>query len=254
VPNDSETREPRISRLAQPDLMVMKKGPSSVASVAEARVPAPVRIGIGGGSQHSSAFVQLYYAIEARRTNGEPLVVQFIAPSGGNGVSTVASGYARVAADDCADPVLFVDCAGFEPGRAVNSVEPPTLIEVLRHGLPLSDATMPVRDARNLCWARLGPGPRPLLSMGADRLQTLLDMLRSHHPIIVLDSPPANSPEAAALSRYCDGTVMVVQAGRTRQTDIEAAKVLIERLGGQTVGVVLNRERSVLPRWMGRRR
>jgi protein-tyrosine kinase len=252
VPNDSETREPRVSRLATPDLMVMKK-PSQVQTVTDSRAVAPARVGIGAGTQHAPAFVQLYYAIEARRTTNDPLVVQFIAPTSGNGASTVASGYARVAADDCADPVLFVDCAGFEPGRNVNSVEPPTLVEVLRHGLPLSDATMPVRDARNLSWARLGPGPRPLLSMGADRLQTLLDMLRTHHPVIVLDSPPADSPEAAALSRYCDGTVLVVEAGRTRQTEIEAAKTLIERLGGQTVGVVLNRERSVLPRWMGRR-
>jgi Mrp family chromosome partitioning ATPase len=78
-------------------------------------------------------------------------------------------------------------------------------------------------------------------------------MLRTHHPVIVLDSPPADSPEAAALSRYCDGSVLVVQAGRTRQAEIETAKTLIERLGGQTVGVVLNRERSVLPRWMSRR-
>jgi hypothetical protein len=133
--------------------MVMKK-PSQVANVAEPRVPGPVRVGIGGGVQHAPAFVQLYYAIEARRTTTDPLVVQFIAPSSGYGVSTVASGYARVAADDCADPVLFVDCAGFEPGRNVNSVEPPTLVEVLRHGLPLSDATMPVRDRARCCrWA-----------------------------------------------------------------------------------------------------
>jgi Mrp family chromosome partitioning ATPase len=123
----------------------------------------------------------------------------------------------------------------------------------MRRGLPLSDAITPARDAKNLLWARLGPGERPLLALGADRLQSMLDMLRTNHPVIVLDTPPAEAPESAAVSRYCDGSVLVVAAGRTRQWEIEHAKALLERLGGQTVGVVLNRERSLLPRWMGRR-
>ncbi len=249
MPNDTETKPPRTARLAPPDLTSQ----NSVQTIDESRPLAPMRVGIGSALQHDPSFIQLYYAIEARRTSNDPLVIQFIAPGSGNGASTVASGYARVAAEDCAEPVLYVDCAGYEPRRNAKGVEAPTLIEVMRHGLPLTDATMPVRDTRNLSWARLGPGPRPLLAIGADRLQSLLDMLRNHHPVIVLDSPPADSPEAAALSRYCDGTVLVVQAGRTRQTEIDAAKTLIERLGGQTVGVVLNRERSVLPRWLSRR-
>jgi sulfur carrier protein ThiS len=45
---------------------------------------------------------------------------------------------------------------------------------------------------------------------------------------------------------------MVVAAGQTKQWEIESAKSLLERLGGQTVGVVLNKERSVVPRWLGR--
>ena len=83
-------------------------------------------------------------------------------------------------------------------------------------------------------------------------MQALLDMLRANYPVIVLDTPPTEAPESAAVSRYCDGSVLVVAAGRTRHWEIEAAKSLLERLGGQTVGVVLNRERSVLPRWLGR--
>lgn len=251
MPNDTETGQTRVSRLSTPELITLRKT-SQVPDVADQRAVGPVRVGIGAVARHEPAFVQLYYAIEARRTSNAALVVQFISPTPGAGASTVASGYARVAADDCADPVLYVDCGGAELRRK-DAIDAPTLFDVMRHDLPLSDAAMPVRDVRNLCWARLGPGPRPLLSMGADRLQSVLDTLRSHHPIIVLDSPSADSPEAAALSRYCDGTVLVVEAGRTRQIEIEAARTLIERLGGQTVGVVLNRERSVLPRLRGRR-
>jgi Mrp family chromosome partitioning ATPase len=83
-------------------------------------------------------------------------------------------------------------------------------------------------------------------------MQAMLDTLRTNHPVIVLDTPPTEAPESAAVSRYCDGSVLVVAAGRTRQWEIENAKALLERLGGQTVGVVLNRERSILPRWLSR--
>jgi Mrp family chromosome partitioning ATPase len=184
-----------------------------------------------------------------------PLVVQFVSPTSGTGASTVASGYARVAADDHAQPVLYIDCNGSpakQRGRATEA-STATLFDALRRGLPLSDAVSPARDAKNLMWARLGPGERPLLALGGDRLQSMLDMLRADHPVIVLDTPPTEAPESAAASRYCDGSVLVVAAGRSRQWEIENAKSLLERLGGQTVGVVLNRERSVLPRWLGRR-
>ena len=155
---------------------------------------------------------------------------------------------------DCAQPVLYIDCNGTypKPRRGAAEMQPPTLFDVLRRGLPLTDAITPARDAKNLLWARLGPGERPLLALGGERLQSLLDMLRSTYPVIVLDTPPTEAPESAAVSRYCDGSVLVVAAGRTRHSEIENAKSLLERLGGQTVGVVLNRERSVMPRWLGR--
>lgn len=253
-----------MNRLSTPELTILRKSApatsatshgSSVTTAAEEGAVAPVRIGIGAIARHHPSFVQLYYAIEARRTSAMPLVVQFVSPTPGTGSSTVASGYARVAADDCAQPVLFIDCNG-TPAKSRSrdkSVPGPSLFDALRRGLPLSEAIRPARDSKNLVTARLGPGERPLLSLGGDRLQSILDMLRPVHPVIVLDTPPTDAPESAAVSRYCDGSVLVVAAGRTRQWEIEAAKSLLERLGGQTVGVVLNRERSLLPRWMGRR-
>jgi Mrp family chromosome partitioning ATPase len=242
-----------VNRLSTPELTILRK-PTPVATTSEEHALAPVRIGIGSISKHHPSFVQLYFAIEARRTSAMPLVVQFISPTAGTGASTVASGYARVASDDSAQPALYIDCnAAPTPARGQKpETSVPTLFDALRKGLPLSEAMVPARDAKNLLWARLGPGERPLLTLGGDRLQSMLDMLRANHPVIVLDTPPTDAPESAAVSRYCDGSVLVVAAGRTRQWEIENAKALLERLGGQTVGVVLNRERSILPRWLSR--
>jgi hypothetical protein len=249
---NNDTTEPRAIEASTPELTVLRK-PSQSPAIAELRSIGPVRIGIGEMSRHDPAFVQLYYAIEARRTSAMPLVLQFAAPAAGAGTSTVASGYARVAADDSAQPVLFIDCTANVARRRGAGTDTLTLVDALRRDLPLREAISPVGDARNLLWARLAAGPHPLLSLGGDRLQALLDMLRADYAVVVLDTPPTQTPEAAAVSRYCDGSVLVVAAGRTRQSEIEAAKSLIERLGGQTVGVVLNRERSLLPKWLGGR-
>jgi Mrp family chromosome partitioning ATPase len=243
-----------VNRLSNPELTILRKSAPAVQTQEDHSV-VPVRIGIGAISRHHSSFVELYYAIEARRTSAMPLVVQFISPTPGAGASFVASGYARVAADDCSQPVLYIDCNPSVPVRSRRGAAEspkPTLFDALRKGLPLTDAITPARESKNLLWARLGPGDRPLLALGGDRLQSMLDMLRANHPVIVLDTPPTEAPEAAAVSRYCDGSVLVVAAGRTKQWEIENAKALLERLGGQTVGAVLNREPSVLPRWLGR--
>lgn len=245
-----------MNRLSTPELTILRK-PNGVSGPVEENAVAPVRIGIGAISRHHSSFVQLYYAIEARRTSAMPLVIQFTSPTPGTGATTIASGYARVAADDCAQPVLFIDCNANMtalPGRGRNRPQEapaPTLFDTFRRGLPLSDAIRPARDAKNLLWARLAPGDRPLLALGGDRLQQMLDMLRANYPVIVLDTPPTDAPEAAAVARYCDGSVLVVEAGKTRQWEIENAKALLERLGGQPVGAVLNRERQLVPRWLG---
>jgi Mrp family chromosome partitioning ATPase len=244
-----------VNRLTNPELTILRKPNAAVQSVEENAV-APLRIGIGAIARHHSAFVELYYAIEARRTSAMPLVVQFISPTPGAGASFVASGYARVAADDCAQPVLYIDCnamRGKPPRRGAGEASTLTLHDALRRGLPLSDAVVAAKDTKNLMWTRLAPGDRPLMALGGDRLQSMLDMLRGNYPVIVLDTPSTEAPESAAVSRYCDGSVIVVAAGRTKQWEIENAKALLERLGGQTVGAVLNREPGVLPRWMGRR-
>jgi Mrp family chromosome partitioning ATPase len=243
-----------VNRLSNPELTILRK-PTSAVQPTEEQAVVPVRIGMGAIARHHSSFVELYYAIEARRTSAMPLVVQFISPTPGAGVSFVASGYARVAADDCSQPVLYIDCNAAPPKPRRAPPEPPasTLYDALRRGLPLNDAIVAAREARNLLWARLAPGERPLMALGGDRLQSMLDMLRGTYPVIVLDTPSTDAPESAAVSRYCDGSVIVVAAGRTKQWEIENAKALLERLGGQTVGAVLNRELGVLPRWMGGR-
>lgn len=203
----------------------------------------------GAVTTHHPAFMQLYYALEARRTGSMPFVVHFVSPSPHAGVSTVTSGYARVAADAGARSVLFIDASYHPETGATGPSETPTLVDAFVSNRPLASAIVPARNAQNLLWTRLYDSPDTLLNLGMNRLHALLDMLRTQHSLVVLDCASLMSPQAAAVSRYCDGSVLVVAAGITTQLEIGAAQRRIEQLGGQVVGLVLNRERGRASRW-----
>jgi hypothetical protein len=193
-------------------------------------------------------FERLFYAVEALRAGDRPVVLQFTGVAGAEGVTTVASGFARAAAAGHSRPVLFLDGhlgAATGPG--------PGLIEACRQGRPLAACLAAVEGLPNLRWGRLARGSVGVAGRDAAEIRALLDLARQDHPVVVLDSPGVGvSPVSAALSRLCDGTVLVVQAGKTKAAAIRAAKAEIERFGGQVVGAVLNRQREAAPRWLAR--
>ena len=186
-----------MNRPANPELTILRKS-APVVQASEEHAIAPIRIGIGSISRHHPSFVQLYYAIEARRTSAMPLAVQFISPTPGTGASTVASGYARVAADDCAQPVLYIDCNGTypKPRRGAAEMQPPTLLDVLRRGLPLTDVAdvaAAARDSKTFAIdftlpesgraPNLLPGDREDMNLSAVRRLTCLTAARGRSAI-----------------------------------------------------------------------
>jgi cellulose biosynthesis protein BcsQ len=192
-----------------------------------------------GRARHHPAFVQLYYALEARRTEEPSIVLQFIAPSAGAGTTTIASGYARVAAAEQSRPVLYIDCSGgpVSPPRS----EPPSLHEVYCRDSRIREPVAPASETDNLGWARLCAGLQPLLQVSGEHFRVILEELRSRYSVIILDCPAATSPDAAALARFSDGTVLVAATASTRESEIQRARRLIQYLGGQIAGLVLNR-------------
>ena len=132
---------------------------------------------------HHPSFVQLYYALEARRTSSTAsMVVQFVSPSRGAGVSTVASGYARVAAAGRPAPVLFVDASCRPSKNDFAGSNTCTLIEAFEDGGGFGEAIVPAKNTDNLLWARLSSHPDDLLGLGGDRLQDLVKSIGHQAP------------------------------------------------------------------------
>ena len=228
------------------------------AEVVSSRCPdldgTPIEVLAAGGRGRMGdlppEFERLFYAVEALRAGDRPIVLQFTSVAGAEGVTTVASGFARAAAAGHSRPILFLDChLDRAPGAVPGSSR--GLIEACRQGRPFAASVAAVEGLPSLRWGRLAEGSVTVAGRDASEIRALMELARQNHPVVVLDSPGiGTSPVSAALSRFCDGTVLVVQAGRTHAAAVRAAKAEVERFGGQVVGAVLNRYREAAPRWL----
>ncbi|PKN82206.1 MAG: hypothetical protein CVU47_03810 [Chloroflexi bacterium HGW-Chloroflexi-9] len=89
----------------------------------------------------------------------------------------------------------------------------------------------------------LPPNPSELL--GSSRMQEVLDWLRAHFDIVLLDSPPALVvTDASVLATLVDGIVIVARAGKTRRGALRATVEELAQSGRPIAGFVLNRVRS----------
>ncbi len=241
----------------------------------------------------------LYFAIEATRRDDRALIVQFVGATGGEGVSTLAAGFARQSARDSQSSILLVDCdtgtrptrqdsaeagqpgagqagagqagagqagaaTGTKEGSSKDGAKPmeqapplPSLLTMFMAGRPLKGALAPVgedgsRNGRsNIRYAQLGKGADAELDLRM--LGAFAEALRGSFSVVVLDCPPiAVSPLATVLARIADGTIIVAAAGQTRRRRLQHTVTEISRMGGQVVGLVLNRQRDWLPAWLRR--
>ena len=76
-------------------------------------------------------------------------------------------------------------------------------------------------------------------------MKELIAQLKSQFTYVILDTPPVNAvTDAAILAATADGTILVVEQGRTAFPALQHAKQLLDRVGAHTIGVVMNKVRS----------
>lgn len=87
---------------------------------------------------------------------------------------------------------------------------------------------------------KVPPNPSELLS--TPKFEQMLQVLRKKFDIIIMDTPPIMiAADASIISRYADGTLLVVRNNYVKRSIAQRAKIMIERNGGHIIGVVLNR-------------
>lgn len=109
----------------------------------------------------------------------------------------------------------------------------------------LTSLALPTEEA-NLRILTSGPlPPNPAELMGSQRMQTVLERLKAGGDVVIFDSPPLHAvSDAAILSSFLDGTIFVIDAGRSRRGTVRQGREALAKAGARVLGVVLNR-RSV---------
>lgn len=100
------------------------------------------------------------------------------------------------------------------------------------------------RTAHERVWlVPSGPIPaNPSELLGSGRMNELLTALEQHFDIVILDAPPALAvTDPAVLSSVVTASVVVVQQGKTRSTELKTAVQRLAVAGKPIAGVVINR-------------
>ncbi|WP_428374702.1 hypothetical protein [Lichenicoccus sp.] len=223
-------------------------GPNSPG---KAKMSVSTEVRAEAGEPPDPQILLLLHAITSLNEQHRPFVLQVIAALQGEGTSRVASALADAAAREIGLPVLLLDCSAPAASPAAEMVKSPSLIDAFRDSASSEAALRSLGP--NLLLARLSNAASGVLGMSPQDLQLMFDALRKRFAMVVLDCPAAlSNPGAVGLARSCDGTALVVRAETTPRAAVMQARTLIDRLGGQVIGVVLNRHRSHLPSWLRR--
>ncbi len=168
----------------------------------------------------------------------------------GEGKTVMASNLAIVFAQS-GRKVILVDADLRKPGvhKLFNLPNAEGLTSMLRSdAIDLQAASHETEEAylRVLTTGPLPPNPAELL--GSQRMRTVLATLQKSADLVILDSPPLEAvADASVMSSFVDGTILVVDAGRSRRRSVRRARELLERAGARVLGAVLNRAAATSP-------
>ncbi len=94
-----------------------------------------------------------------------------------------------------------------------------------------------------LCSGPIPPNPSELL--GSGRMRALIVHMVAAFNYVIIDTPPINAvTDAPILAANANGTILVVEHGRTTFPALGRAKQMLDRVGARTLGVVMNKVRA----------
>ena len=182
----------------------------------------------------------------------EKYVIQFIGSREGEGTSTVIREYANVSADKGNKLVLLVetDLERLEQHRVFGLKPKLGWDQILQEDRSLDEGVSQVGKS-NLFLTTLWP-QSVLKPVGAkDHDRDLWSKARKQFDLILVESPgPGVNTEALALCGGVDGVILVVEAEKTRSHLVHNARDRIFQVGGNLLGIVLNKRRFYIPKFI----
>jgi Mrp family chromosome partitioning ATPase len=187
----------------------------------------------------SRAIQDLMTRVDAHLPPGRGRLLGFIASGSGEGTTTVAQAYARMAAGQMRRRVLYLDASPDSGSMA-------GVLQVLADSEAIDPVLSPMDGGgqSGSLYGTAGDASVWELLARADLWRTL----RDRYDEVVVDLPsPAKSRLGLAVAPYCDGVAVIVEAEKTRSPVAESLVANLRAVRARVLGAVLNRRRFHLP-------
>jgi non-specific protein-tyrosine kinase len=170
------------------------------------------------------------------------LLVTSSIPSEGK---TTTSGNLAVAFAQAGRSVILLDADLRKPGvhKLFDLPNVSGLTSLLRSDDVAIDDVAQATEEERLRVVATGPlPPNPAELLGSHRMQTILERLVGAADLVIVDSPPLQAvADAAILASITDGTLLVIDAGRTRRAATWRGREALAKSGARVLGATLNR-------------
>ncbi len=203
-----------------------------------------------GRENDEMAMLGLYQAIESRLPGVPNKIIQVVSSRSGEGTSTIVRQLAEVIAVNLCKSVLILEACWRNPTqRLFYKIEPDCFWDeiVMRGGSP--ERALHRVGQSNIFISPISTLARPLPNLFELAVTgNFLGALRERFDFALIDSPAfTTSAEGGILARNVDGTVLVVEAEKTRWPVVSEVKNRIDNEGGNLLGVALNKRRYHIP-------
>jgi capsular exopolysaccharide synthesis family protein len=176
--------------------------------------------------------------------------ILFTSAERGEGKTTSSVLFAIVSSLHQGSRTCLVDADLHRPrvDRLLDVPRDPGLAEVLGEDFAIESALKSTRFEQLKVLPAGGRRPFPAELLQPDRIASTLGKLRLLFDITVIDAPPLLPvSDPAILSHAVDGVVLVVRAGKTRRDVALRGKKILEDVGANMLGVIVNNADDVLP-------
>lgn len=83
--------------------------------------------------------------------------------------------------------------------------------------------------------------PNPVELLNSERMKNFVADMREKYDYVLIDTPPLGMViDSAVAAEFCDGAVMVLDAGNVQSREAQDVKSQLEKSGCRLLGVVLN--------------
>ena len=193
----------------------------------------------------------------ARCRQGELKTILFNGTMNGCGCSTTAFNFAMSLARNSSSEILLLEVNLRTPGlkQMLQLKEAPDLVEAVSNPNQSILEALKV-EFENLyaicCGVASHAGPTGFFE--SSEFNKFFERARKRFDYVILDAPPVPIfSEFRVLCRKVDGVVLVILSEKTRRQVAQKAKKEIEAAGGNILGVVLNKRKYYIPRWLYKR-